>query len=149
MNFIKKQSIGFYLSVMTMIFAIVGICMYFAVDPSFSSFLKSENSGAIIACTVIALIAEIAYVVLSQIAENRLSAKARMLLAGGVCLLITVLLALALVNMLMSGAYELGMALGSALGDKTTANFFIVVIVMEVIALAFCMASAFFKIVKE
>lgn len=65
MNFIKKQSVGFYLTTLTVIIATIGLVFYI-INCNTNYFKNTGVSTGIVACIVVAVILEIIVIFASQ-----------------------------------------------------------------------------------
>lgn len=65
MNFIKKQSVGFYLTTLTVIIATIGLIFYI-INCNTNYFKNTGISIGIVACIVVAVILEIIVIFASQ-----------------------------------------------------------------------------------
>lgn len=148
-NFIKKQSVGFYLTIISLIVTIVAMCLFFTVDPTFKSFLKGTYVAPYMVCTIIAMIIEVATIVISQFSDRFKNKTALGILFIILHIAAAVLICEGLIQMIWSGVYETAMALGSQLGDHETAYFFVAVVVVALCGAIISMVSSFFAVVKH
>ncbi|HIT89025.1 MAG TPA: hypothetical protein IAC41_01190 [Candidatus Merdenecus merdavium] len=65
MEFIKKQSAGFYLTALTVILAIVGLIFYM-INCNTAYFSNLGVNAAVVACIVIAVILELVFIIGSE-----------------------------------------------------------------------------------
>ena len=65
MNFLKKQSVGFYFSVIVVILSLVGMAMYLK-NSATAYFSNLGKDPVILACLIVAVIAELLFMILSQ-----------------------------------------------------------------------------------
>lgn len=65
MTFIKKQSVGFYFAVVTVIFAVAGLAMYLK-NSSTDYFSNLGKDPVILGCLIAAIIAELVLIVAAQ-----------------------------------------------------------------------------------
>lgn len=65
MNFIKKQSVGFYLTTLTVIIATIGLVFY-VINCNTNYFKNTGISTVVVACMVVAIISEIIVIFASQ-----------------------------------------------------------------------------------
>ena len=65
MNFLKKQSVGFYFSVLTVILSLAGLAMYLK-NASTNYFSNLGKDPVILACLLVAALAQLVLILLSQ-----------------------------------------------------------------------------------
>ena len=72
MNFIKKQSVGFYLSLLTVIVGIVGLVFYM-INCNTTYFRNAGVNSSLVTCLVVGLLLEVGFIVVSELmGEKRL-----------------------------------------------------------------------------
>lgn len=147
LEFIKKQSVGFYLTIVTVIAAIVATCLFFTVDPTLKSFIKGMYVPSFITLTIFGLALLIASLVCAELFGStvKISEKLVSLITYGLSIASVALLAGGLIALINAGVYETAMALGSALGDHAKANLFLAVVIIYFVSLLLTMATTFFK----
>lgn len=65
MSFLKKQSVGFYFSALTLIASIVGLA-YYLINCNTAYFSNLGTSSLVICCAVVAIAAQALYILLGQ-----------------------------------------------------------------------------------
>lgn len=147
LNFIKKQKVGFYLGVVTLILAIVAVSIYSA---NAKNAYFRDLQGGIIAMSVIAIILQAALLVLPQFLKGRM---ADILFAVGTVAVVMLLMASV---MMFVGArvYDMAILYGSALEQGNDAAYAAMSnaiggMVVYFIAILCSIVGAFFKTTKE
>jgi len=143
MNFIKKQSIGFYLATITILIAIMGIIFYIK-NCNTNYFRKTGMNIWVIVCMIIAVMLEVATIILSQRYETNSYLDAIMIIAP-------MLFIAAFMIFLSSRVNSIASILSFERNAETMADLSSAIIGMGccLFAVIFSIASSFFDIIRE
>ena len=141
MSFLKNQRAGFYLSALTTVASVVGFVFYM-VNCNTNYFRNMGTNPAVIGCTVVAIIAQVLYLLISQkssIAADIMPVVSGVLLVTGLALFIQSRVnGIAAIMTFTNNAQNMA--------DLSSA---IVGMVALVIAMLLNMVSAFFAVRKD
>lgn len=143
MSFLKKQSIGFYLTILTVILAVVGIIAYF-INCNTAYFINFGVDGRIVSFGIIAIVLHIAFILGSEVLGSRK-------ILDILPVASTVLLVITLVLFISSRANSIAAIMtfdknAQTMSDLSSA---LVGIGVYLVAVIFSIISSFFKIVKD
>lgn len=117
MEFIKKQSIAFYVSIAVVIMAIVSVIIY-SVNAANVYFFEVTGSGAVLALTIVAIVLDVAIIVLAQLFATNKLAKICLDMA---MIAVTILLTISLMLFLKDRVYYMAIVFGSELESDNPA----------------------------
>lgn len=143
MGFIKKQAIGFYLTVSTVILAIAGIIFYL-INCNTSYFVNFGIKGSIVACIIVAIILEVSFIVSASVKSEKNYFD---ILPVASC----VLLMAALVMFISSRVNSIASIMTFENNAQTMSDLSSAIIgmVLCLVAVIVSIISSFFNIVKE
>lgn len=143
MEFIKKQSVGFYLSVIAAVIAVIGMVLYLS-NCKTAYFANLGVNTNVVVCMAIAIVSEIVFII-----GNEFMGKKRLL---DLCPVISAVLLMIGTMLFISTRVNGIAAIMTFTNNESTMqdlNNTIVAIIFCVIAILFHMVSSFFDIVKE
>lgn len=143
MGFLKKQSIGFYLSTLTIIAAVIGAAMYLG-NCKTAYFANLGVNNSVVACLVIAVLLEIAFVAGNEFAGSKFILDLCPVVSAVLITVATILFISTRVN----GIAAI-MTFTNNASTMQDLNNTIMTIVCCVAAMLLSMVSSFFDIVKE
>ena len=143
MEFIKKQSAGFYLSLLTIILATIGTILYFG-NCKTAYFSNLGINTTVVICLVIAILCEIIFLVGNEIMGSQLVLDIFPILAA-------VLLIIGTVTFITTRVNGMAAIMTFTNNESTMAdlNHTIIAIAICFVAFLFSVVTSFFKIVKE
>ncbi len=143
MEFLKKQAAGFYLALITLIFAIVSIVFYL-INCSTSYFQSYGVNGGLIALTVIAIILCIALIIGSELLGSNIYLDILPVITG-VCLVI------ALVTFISIRVDSIASIITFQNNEQTMSDLTSAIVGIGgcLMAVIFNIIASFFRIVKE
>lgn len=143
MSFLKKQSIGFYLTILTVILAVVGISAYF-INCNTAYFINFGVDSRIVSFGIIAIILHILFILGSEIMGSRK-------ILDILPVASTILLVITLVLFISSRTNSIAAIMTFDKNDQTMADLSsaLIGIGVYVIAVAFSILSSFFRVVKD
>ena len=143
MEFIKKQSAGFYLSVLTITLALIGTILYFG-NCKTAYFSNLGINTTVVICLVIAILCEIIFLVGNEIMGSQLVLDIFPILAA-------VLLIIGTVTFITTRVNGIAAIMTFTNNESTMAdlNHTIIAIAICFVAFLFSVVTSFFKIVKE
>lgn len=143
MNFMKKQSAGFYLAALTTILAIIGLVFYL-INCSTDYFGNLGVSMPLAACLVVSCVLELAYIAGYEKTGFKLYLDAMPVIAGA-------LLTVALVLFITSRVAGIASIMTFENNAQTMADMKSAIIGMAfcLLAIVFNVIASFFRVVKE
>ncbi|WP_099467652.1 hypothetical protein [Konateibacter massiliensis] len=143
MGFIKKQAAGFYLTVIAVILAAAGIVFYL-INCNTAYFVNFGVKGSVIACAVIAIVLEIAFIAASTLAGEKNYFD--ILPVASAVLLVT-----ALVTFISSRVNSIASIMTFENNAQTMSDLSSAIIgmVLCLLAVIVSVTASFFKVVKE
>ncbi|MDD2970234.1 MAG: hypothetical protein PHT89_09580 [Lachnospiraceae bacterium] len=143
MEFIKKQSAGFYLSLLTIILATVGTILYFG-NCKTAYFSNLGINTTVVICLVIAILCEIIFLVGNEIMGSQLVLDIFPILAA-------VLLIIGTVTFITTRVNGMAAIMTFTNNESTMAdlNHTIIAIAICFVAFLFSVVTSFFRIVNE
>ncbi len=107
MNFIKKQTIGNWLTLAALVFALISAIIY-GVNVGSAGYFKGRTSEPLVAATVIAILFAAAILVLSSLKFKGIVGKVLDIVIGAMKILVAVLLIFALLQFVATRVEGLG-----------------------------------------
>lgn len=143
MDFIKKQSIGFFMLIITMILSMISL-IYYLINAKTAYFASAGVNKKIVILLVISIVANFAFILGSEIVKKKLYLDILPVVA-------TVSLVLTLVTLLSDRVSDIATIMTFANNAQTMSDLSsaITAIVLCVLAIIFNMITSFFKIGKE
>ncbi len=143
MEFLKKQSLGFYFAICTAIIGIVGAALYFG-NTKTAYFSPMGVNAAVVACLVIAVICEIAYIIGNE-AVGRNMVLDILPVAGAI------LFAIGTVTFVSDRVNGIAAIMTFAGNESTMADLQNTIVAFVFCGIAFVLAilTSFFRVVKE
>lgn len=143
MEFIKKQSAGFYLSVLTITLALIGTILYFG-NCKTAYFSNLGINTTVVVCLVLAILCEIIFLIGNEIVGSQLVLDIFPILAA-------VLLIIGTVTFITTRVNGIAAIMTFTNNESTMAdlNHTIIAIAICFVAFLFSVVTSFFKIVKE
>ncbi len=143
MEFIKKQSAGFYLSVLTITLALIGTILYFG-NCKTAYFSNLGINTTVVVCLVLTILCEIIFLIGNEIVGSQLVLDIFPILAA-------VLLIIGTVTFITTRVNGIAAIMTFTNNESTMAdlNHTIIAIAICFVAFLFSVVTSFFKIVKE
>lgn len=151
LDFIKKQWIAFYASIVVIVLAIVSLSIY--GSNAANAYFESSANGTIIALTVIAIILDVVVLIVSQFSFAKENKPVKYLI-DIMLILISLFLVMAFMSFVSDRVYYIAVTYGSDLEEGNQAAFdavgqTIVGFVMYGITIALSIASSFFSVTRK
>ena len=147
MDFIKKQTIAFYIRLVSAILIIVGLILYLAGAAKAQLDMTSfDVNGSIVAMIIIALIAEIALLILVQLFKDKFIMK---IVLTVLMVVVPVMLVAAFITSIGDSLENMAFIFGSEFDVPEAKTKLIQIIVAAVILLIACLANVATGFMKE
>lgn len=143
MEFLKKQSAGFYLSVLSILLVVVGTVLYFG-NCKTAYFANLGVNKIVAVCFIVAIICEIVFVVGNELMGSKM-------IFDIFPVLTAVLLVVGTITFVSTRVNGIAAIMTFSNNESTMAdlNNTIVAIAFCAIAILFSIVTSFFKVVKE
>lgn len=149
LDFIKKQWIAFYMTIVVVVLAIVSLAIY--GSNAANEYFGTAANGGVFALTIIAIVLDIAVIIAAQFFKDNKIAKYA---TDVVLVLVSLFLVMAFMSFVSDRVYYLAVVYGSDLEEGNQAAFdavgqTIVGFVMYGITILLSIASAFFNVTRK